>query len=179
MERVKLLKQADLPEEYQYLLDEDAMGEINLLCAMGNNPDILQSYMRYGTTLWKSSGLDPDDLERCILTVARTIDAEYEWQQHVPIARDLGVTTTDIQAIAEERFDHFDERRAALLQYVQAVANGNVDSETYDALTEYFEDDTIVGVTQLATHYLATAAFVDALNIPLDGTFVGWDLEED
>lgn len=41
MVRVPLLKQANLPEEYRYLLSKDAMGEINLLCAMANNPDVL------------------------------------------------------------------------------------------------------------------------------------------
>lgn len=174
MARVPLLEQAELPDDYQYLLSEDAMGEINLLCAMANNPDVLQSYMRYGTTLWQDGGLDSDDLERCILSVARGLDAEYEWNQHVPIARNLGVPDEDIEAIAAEDFDHFDDRRAALIRYVRAVAEGEVDDETHAQLAEHVDDATIVGATQLATHYLATARFLDALDIPLEGEFVGW-----
>lgn len=176
MARVSLLEQADLPEEYRYLLDEDAMGEINLLRAMANNPDVLQSYMRYGSTLWSESGLDAPDLERCILTAARTLDAEYEWDQHVPIAREVGVPEEDIRAIAETRFDRFSDRRTALLRYVRAVAEGDVGEETHDALAEYEDDSTIVGVTLVAAHYVATARFLNALAIPLDGSFVGWDL---
>lgn len=179
MARVPLLEQADLPEEYQYLLDEDAMGEINLLCAMANNPDVLQSYMRYGSTLWSAAGLGEKDVERCILTVARTLDAEYEWQQHVPIARDLGVSEADIEAISTEEFDHFDDQRSALLRYVQAVANSEVDDEVYANLASYVDDATIVGATLLATHYVATAGFLEALDVPLETSFVGWAPDED
>lgn len=81
MARVPLLEQTDLPEEYRYLLSEDAMGEINLLCAMANNHEVLQLYMRYGSTLWSAAGLDEAAAERCILTVAWTLDAGYEWHQ--------------------------------------------------------------------------------------------------
>lgn len=179
MARVPLLEQAELPDDYQYLLSEDAMGEINLLCAMANNPDVLQSYMRYGTTLWQEGGLDGDDLERCILSVAHSLDADYEWNQHVPIARDLGVPDEDIEAIAEEDFNHFDDRRAALIRYVRAVAKGEVNETTYAAVAEHIDDATIVGVTQIATHYLATARFIDALEIPLEGDFIGWSPTEE
>ena len=58
MARTPLLEQSELPDDYQYLLGEEAMGEINLLRAMANNPDVLGSYMRYGTTLWGDGGLD-------------------------------------------------------------------------------------------------------------------------
>lgn len=174
MARVPLLGQADLPEEYRYLLGEDAMGEINLLCAMANNPEVLQSYMRYGTTLWKESGLDEADLERCILAVARTLESEYEWHQHVPIARDLGVPEEDIRSISDGTLDHFDEQRGALIRYVQAVVEDDVDDATYDAVVSHTDDATVVGVTQLATHYQATATFLDALDVPLEGSFEGW-----
>lgn len=176
MARVQLLGRDDLPEDYRYLLEEDAMGEINLLGVMANNPDVLQSYMRYGSTLWQDGGLDEKDLERCILAVARTLGSEYEWNQHVPIAREFDVPEGDIRAIADDAFDHFDDRRAALLRYAQAVIDGDVDDETYDALADHVDDATVVGVTQLATHYLATATFLEALDVPLDDPFVGWDL---
>ena len=178
MARVPLLEQADLPEEYRYLLSEDAMGEINLLCAIANNPDVLQSYMRYGSTLWSAAGLDEADVERCILTVARTLDAEYEWHQHIPIARDLGVPETDLEAISAGEFDHFDDRRAALLRYVQAVAENEVDDTDHENLAEHVDDSTVVGTTLLVTYYIATARFLDSLDIPLEGSFVGWIPEE-
>lgn len=174
MARVPLLKQADLPEEYRYLLSEDAMGEINLLCTMANNPDVMQSYMRYGSTLWSEAGIEETDVERCILTVARTVDAEYEWHQHVPIARDMGVPETHLEAISDRKFDHFDDQRAALLRYARAVAENDVDDEVYSNLVSYVDDSVVVGVTLLATHYIATARFLKALEVPIEEPFIGW-----
>lgn len=176
MARVSSLSQTDLPEEYRYLLSEDAMGEINLLCAIANNPNVLQSYMRYGSTLWSKSGLDPSDLELCILTVARALEARYEWHQHVHIARDRGVTRDELGAVAATDFGRFSDRRAALLRYVQAVALGDVTDELFDRLADHHDEATVVGATLLATHYLATARFLDALAVPLEDDFVGWDL---
>jgi alkylhydroperoxidase family enzyme len=150
------------------------MGEINLLCAMANNPDILQSYMRYGTTIWSDSGLADEDVERCILTVARRLEAAYEWNQHVPIARDLGVPAGEIDAIAAQEFERFGNRRQAILEFAAAAAEGDVDDEQFEALTNHVDDATIVGITQLVTHYIATARFLDVLAIPLEGEFVGW-----
>lgn len=176
MARLDLLTQADLPDDYQYLLDENAMGEINLLCAMSHNPEVLQSYMRYGSTLWADGGLDSADLELCILGIARALDARYEWHQHVPIARNQGLEDDEILAVAHEDYDHFNDLRATLLRYVRAVALGDVNDETYDALVSHVDESTVVGVTSLVTHYLATARFIDALDVPLETDFIGWNL---
>lgn len=177
MARVTLLTQDDLPEDYQYLLDEDAMGEINLLCAMANNPDALQAYMRYGSALWSDSGLDSADVERCILAVARELDAAYEWNQHVGPASEYGVPDEEIAAIAEDRLEALDDRTTALTRYVQAVVAGEVDDATFEAVAAVLDDATVVGATLLATHYIATQRFLDALALPIDGEFGGWGPE--
>lgn len=178
MARVNLLSQSDLPDEYQYLLSEDAMGEINLLCAMANNPDVLQSYMRYGSTLWDESGLEPAEVEILILAIASHLGAEYEWQQHVPIALDMDLKPSTIRAIADEDHEDLSDRRRAIVQFAIAVTTGEVTQDQYNNLTTHMDERTIIGVTQLATHYLATARFVDALSIPLEDSFVEWDLAE-
>ena len=179
MARVPLLGQSDMSDDYQHLLSEEAMGEINLLCAMANNPSVLRSYMRYGTTLWKDGGLEAADVERCILTVARTLGVEYEWHQHVPIARDVGVPDADIRTISENELGNFDERLEAILRYVRAVADGTVDDDVYEAVSAHMDDSTLVGITQLATHYVATARFVNALQISTEDEFIGWTVDDD
>lgn len=96
----------------------------------------------------------------------------------IPLARDLGVPEMDLEAISAGEFDHFKDSRAALLRYVQAVAENEVDDTDHENLAEYIDDSTVVGTTLLVTHYLATTRFLDALDIPLEGSFVGWTPEE-
>lgn len=54
------------------------------------------------------------------------------------------------------------------------VAEGHVDDATSGAFAATVEDATVVGVTLLVTHYVATALFLDALEDPLAEEFVGW-----
>lgn len=176
MEKIKLLTQNEVEEKYQYLLDEEAMGEINLLCAMANNPEVLQSYMRYGSTLWEQSGLEPEEVELLILSVASALEAKYEWQQHVPIALDMGVNRETIQTIAREEYDNLTDRHQAIIQYAIAVATEENTDDWCDELANHVDEGTIVGTTLLSSHYLATARFLAALSIPLEESFIGWNL---
>ncbi|PSP76755.1 carboxymuconolactone decarboxylase family protein [Halobacteriales archaeon QS_3_64_16] len=184
MARVPLVDREAFPEEYQYLLGEDALGERNVFRAIGNAPPVLQSYMRYGTTLWEAGELTTRERELLILAVARALDSEYEWHQHVDIGREAGLTDEEIAAIgrgADENFencDGFDDRDRALLAYADAFARGEVTDTIHDGLAEFCETSTLTGVAMLCSHYVATARALDALAVPLEGPFVGWQPEE-
>jgi alkylhydroperoxidase family enzyme len=172
--RVPLPGQDDLPDDYQYLLDEDALGERNVLCAIGNNPPLLQAYMRYGTALWEDTGLPARDVEFVVLAVARALRSEYEWQQHVELGREAGLSTEAIRALGTDDHEAFDGRRRVLLDYVGAFLDGDVSDADHTALVAEFGESTAVGVAMLVAHYLTTARLLDAWNVPVEGEFVGW-----
>jgi 4-carboxymuconolactone decarboxylase len=176
MPRVPYVEKADLPAEYQYLFENNEVGELNIFKAVGNNAPVLQGYMRWGTVLWERSGLERRDVELVILAVAADLDAEYEWHQHAPIAADLGVALDDIRAIAESDFDALDEATAAMLRYAVSFVHGTVSDTDHEAVAAHFEPDTVVGIAMLASHYLATARTIDALGVEPETPFVGWDL---
>lgn len=179
MARVPLLRTEDLPEEYQYLMETDALGERNIFRAMGNNPVVMQSYMRYGTVLWEESGLSFRDRELVILGVASTLNSRYEWQQHVDIARDAGIARDELLAINRGEYAGFDDSERALLDYAASFATGDVTDAEHDALAEHFDAKTVAGTAMLASHYVATARVLDALEVPVEGSFVGWDLSNE
>ncbi|MFC7157104.1 carboxymuconolactone decarboxylase family protein [Halomarina halobia] len=175
MARITLPRQSDLPEEYRYLLGEDALGELELLRAIGSNPRVLQTYMRHGTALWEHAGLSSREVELAILSVARELDNEYEWHQHVGIARDAGVESTEIRAIGAERHDGFGARDRALLDYARRVARRDVDDDAHGAIEAHFDEETIAGIASLVGHYLGTAVVIDALALGPETPFVGWE----
>ena len=55
MPAVPYVDRADLPEAYRYLYEDNENGELNVYRALGNNPPVLQSLMRWGTTVVASS----------------------------------------------------------------------------------------------------------------------------
>jgi 4-carboxymuconolactone decarboxylase len=176
MSRVPRTEQSDLPEEYRYLLDEDALGERNIFTTMGNNPAILKSYMLYGSTLWDDCGLSPHDRELAILAVARELDSRYEWEQHVDIGHEAGVSPEAMRAIGTGDLAYFGDRTRAMLEYVQAFAANDVTDEVHERFAAHFDSDAVVGIGMLASHYVATALFLEGFEVPLeDTTFVGWE----
>lgn len=178
MARVTLRSQSELPEEYRYLLSEDALGPRNIFRAMAQNPPILKSYMLYGTTLWNEAGLDERTVELAILTVARARRSSYEWQQHVELGTDAGVTMGEIRALGRDDLGAFDGDDRAVVEYARAVALEEVDDATFEAVTERFDERTAVGLTLLAGHYVMTALMLAAFAVPTEAPFVGWEPTE-
>jgi alkylhydroperoxidase family enzyme len=178
--RIPLPGQDDLPEDFQYLLSEDALGERNVLCAIGNHPRLLQAYMRYGTALWEEAGLPARELEFLILVVARTLQSRYEWHQHVELGREAGLSPETIRAVGAEDWSAFDGQRRALVDYVRSFLAGDVTDADHETLSEHFDSAGVVGVGMVVSHYLGTARMLDAWRVPIEGEFVGWipDFEE-
>jgi len=172
--RVPLLRQSDLPEEYRYLFDGDALGELNLFGAMGHVPRAMQAYMRFGTALWNAGDLSTRERELAILAVARSVRSRYEWHQHVRIGREAGISVDELRAVARDDDTSFPEREQAIMRYAGAVASGTVTGPLFEAAEAVTDTGTVVGLTLLAGHYLQTARFLDALSVPLDGEFAGW-----
>lgn len=174
MARVPLRTPEELPESYRYLLQDSAIGERHILQAMGNNPPLFQSSMRYANTVWSTCGLSDRRRELVILAVARSLDSRYEWHQHVPLARDAGVDAADIHAIADGEWDGFDGTDRLLIEYAAALAERSVTDDLQDRLTAKFDDDAMIGITMLASNYVSTAHWLDSLAVEPEETFVGW-----
>lgn len=176
MARLPYQSREQLPEEYQYLMETDA-GELNLFRGVGNNPAVLQSYMRWGTVLWEESGINRRLVELGILATARASDAAYEWHQHVSMGIESGLEAEQLRALGTKDFDGFDDVDRAIVDYVFAFVDQTVTEEHFRRLRSQFDDQQITGMTMLASHYLATAHIVDAIDIDIKGEFVGWTLE--
>src|SRR5687768_17051168 len=75
-------------------------------------------WLQYGGTLLTRLELDPLLRELAILQVARLVDSRYEWVQHDPIARALGATQEQLDAIEAGRDDDaaFDADQSLVLR---------------------------------------------------------------
>lgn len=173
MARVPLLSKEDLPESYRYLFTDSAVGEATIFRAMAHAPEQMQSYMRYSTTLWRT--LPDRERELAILAVARAIEARYEWHQHVRLGREAGVTTAEIRAIGADALAELNPPDRTLVTYAQAVALDRVTDADHDAIRSVYDEETVVGLALLASHYVATARTLAALGIEPEEPFVGWE----
>jgi alkylhydroperoxidase family enzyme len=181
MARLPLVTRKDIPESLHYVWDRiTADGKTpNIFGAMGNNPELLRSYLRLGNGLWANCGLDLPTRELVILRNAILRHSIYEWHQHVRIGRSAGLSDERIVALHHWRESGlFSESEKALLGWVDALgASDHPPADAYDALALRFDQGTIVGVTLLSAFYAMTAAFLGSMEVETEEPFVGWELQ--
>lgn len=197
MARIPYVEPEDVPGEYRdlldpanpYLTDERAEGETepdswgsvtemrSTHGVLGHNPALLDAFRRYARDLWRETGLTRRERELVILSVANARESAYEWHQHVPIALAAGVSRGEIRALREGELDRFDDRDAALIEYVGRFVEETVDDEVHGALLAHVDESTLIGIDLLAGYYVSIDLMGGAQELDLEGEFVGWDLE--
>lgn len=190
MTRIRLAERSDLPEEHRHLIaafrePEDLAPEYrhlmsgaerNVYAAFGRAPSLLASFREFAGSLWNDADLDSRARELVILRVARELDSQYVWHQHGRIALSAGLPADDIRAVGANALERFDEDEAALLAYVHAYLTGAVDDDLHDRVSDGYDHATIVAVGMLAGTYATIVRSMDALDVPIEEGFIGWDL---
>ncbi|MDL5361125.1 carboxymuconolactone decarboxylase family protein [Halalkalicoccus sp. NIPERK01] len=179
MARVPYVESEDVPERHRDLLVSSLQDRpLHVYRALGNNPAVLAGLRGFLGSLWSDSGLSDRRRELVILAVTNEIGNEYEWHQHVNIARGVGIDDDTIAAVSRGEFDAFDDEEATLLRYALAVVRGEVGDRDHDAITERYDESAVVGIAALAEGYAALGGIIDALGVELEEEFVGWEPDE-
>ncbi len=179
MARVPYVTTEELEPEYQEMIVSSLQpGKTrNVYAAIGNNPAVLAGVREFFGSLWSDSGLTDRQRELVILTAASEIGSVYEWHQHANIALGVDIEADEIGAIARDDRTPFSTTEAALIGYTRAVAQGRVESPHHEAISEHFDDRTIVGIATTAAGYAALGNLIDALGVEIEAgeEFIGWE----
>jgi alkylhydroperoxidase family enzyme len=181
MPRVPYVEPSAVDPEYQdYLVSSLQPGKrVNVYAAVANNPEVVKGLRQFLGALWSDSGLSDREREIVILTAATELESAYEWHQHVNIATDAGLTTTDIAAIARDDRGPFEPAEQALIAYTRAVVRTRVTDVLHEAAAEHYDERTLAGAAATAAGYAALGMVIDALGVDIEAgdDFVGWDVE--
>ena len=179
MARVPYVTDNELDPEYrEFIVSSLQPGKTaNVYAGIGNNPAVLKGLRQFFGSLWTDSGLTDRQREIVILTAASEVGSTYEWHQHVNIATNIGITETEIGAIARDEQKSFSSPESTLIAYTRAVIRGRVKEPVHEVVSEHFDDQTIVGIAVTASTYAALGNVIDALGIEIETNdqFVGWD----
>jgi alkylhydroperoxidase family enzyme len=74
---------------------------LNVLGTLAQHPTLMRAYHAFNGHILYTTTLTPRHRELLVLRVAAVRGAEYEWEQHVVLGRDAGLTDDDITRIAE------------------------------------------------------------------------------
>jgi 4-carboxymuconolactone decarboxylase len=141
----------------------------NLYKALGNHPALVAAWTEFSKTLRHDTRTPRALRELVILRGAQLMRSEYEWAQHLPMARKAGVSEPQIRELASWReSDLFDAREKAALALAEAVTQGRVSDEVYAQATKHFDHHDYVELALVAAFYAMVGRMLDAMGVQLD-----------
>ena len=178
MARVKLVEKDQAPPEVEQLfqrIEDNGAKIINLYRAVALSPPMISSFIKLGNSLLNKAELSPKLRELAILRIAKLCGSEYEWTQHVPIAREVGVSRQQVDDVHQwEDSAGFNDEERAVLQYTDEVAlNVRATDETFEALRQYLSERSVVELTMSIGYWGMIARVLVSLEIELEEQSVG------
>jgi alkylhydroperoxidase family enzyme len=140
----------------------------NIFNMMAHAETCVKPMMKLGGTLLGKLQLDPKLRELCLLHAVKLVGGEYEWVQHVPIARDLGCSDAQIAALGkgEDGAACFDAREKSALRFTREVV---VDVRASDAalagVRKHLSNREIVELILMAGFYTTLARLTETLGV--------------
>ena len=138
--------------------------------------------MELTATLWNDARLSPRLRELAILRTARILDSAYEWMHHIEVARMVGITDDEIDAIDVDRLDlgGFGGADRAVLDAVPSILR-HVRSEdaVFAALRKALTEREIVELHLVVGLYAAIAGVIADCGVEMDDRSGAFQLEHD
>jgi 4-carboxymuconolactone decarboxylase len=160
---------AEFPPELKKRLEELWGSPPNLYRALGNHAPLAAAWTEFARAIRFESRTPRMLRELIILRGAQLMRAEYEWAQHLKMARKAGVREAQIAALAGWRDSgEFDAREKAALELAEAVTRGEVSDAVYAAVSTHFDHATYVELSLVAAFYAMVARMLDAMRIQLE-----------
>lgn len=142
-------------------------GQVSLLYqTLLNAPDIAAGWCALGTAVRWSNSLDDRFRELMTCLVASLANASYEWRNHEPLARELGITQEQLACLPNwASCGTFSERDRAGLAFAEAVVTENVDDDLFEDTGEHFSLQERVEIAATAAYYVSISRFLHACGV--------------
>jgi 4-carboxymuconolactone decarboxylase len=120
--------------------------KLNVGRMIGNSEAAAKPFARMANALVMKTKLDPRLREIAILRTAKVSRSVYEWTQHVPMAKHVGVTDAQIAAMDNwQGASCFNDLERTVLRFTDEVAaNVKGSRETLEALKKHLDATEIV-----------------------------------
>jgi alkylhydroperoxidase family enzyme len=145
---------------------------LNIFRMMANAETAFRAWLPWGATLLEELALDPLLRELSILRVARlTPHAEYEWVQHVPIAKAVGASDEQVAALERDEPEascFSDDQRLALRFTTEVVRDAQASDETLDRLETILSPREIIELMMVIGQYMMVARVMATTRMELD-----------
>ncbi|MBK5104650.1 MAG: carboxymuconolactone decarboxylase family protein [Burkholderiales bacterium] len=149
--------------------------DLNLFRVMMNHPRLTRRWTVFAGHVLQKQTVPPRERELLILRIGWLNQSEYEWAQHVEIARRSGVSEAEIERVRQgPGAADWDAHDAALLQAVDDLFERSVVSDaTWAALASGYSTEQMMDVVFTVGQYNLVSWALNSFGVPLDDFLPG------
>ncbi len=153
---------------------DDRPKGLNVLGLLARYPALTRAFNTFNGHVLFGSSLSPRQRELLVLRVAAIRDAQYEWAQHVVIARDVGLTSDEIAGIAAgpdagpDASAWSGPERAMLRAVDELVVDALISESTWAELALVLDEEQLMDLVFTVGCYDLLAMAFRSFGLPLD-----------
>ena len=155
------------PEHREMLANLPALNVFRMLAGA---PKAVRPFMQLGGAVL-STALDARRREMAVLRVAHATTAPYEWAQHEQIARNVGVTEEEIEAIRdEEPVTSLDEECNLICRVADEVSRDvRLSDEALERIVDRYGPREAAELILLVSYYNMVSRFLESTRVEVEG----------
>ncbi len=170
MARLPYVDPATAPEKVREAFERLPV-RLNVFKLMALASTCFRPLMRLGAAILGQQKLSAKLRELAILRVAAQTGARYEWVQHVPIGRSVGVTDAQVAALEAGQIEAgcFDDVERAVLRFTSELVSGvRASDAAFAGVSAHLSPQEIVELLLAAGYYRMLATLMETAAIDLD-----------
>ncbi len=143
---------------------------LNIFSTLANHPKLMKRWLVFGNHVLQKSSLEPRERELVILRVGWLCRAEYEWGQHVIIAKACGISEAEIERIQRgpdaEGWDSFE--RALLRAADELQEDSRVSDATWKELALRYDTTQLMDLVFTIGQYTLVSMALNSFGVELE-----------
>lgn len=142
----------------------------NVFATLARHRRLFRAWLRFAARLMPYGTLPRVDAELVILRVAVECGSDYEWHQHVRLARRAGLSDEQIERVGAgpDALGWTDHQRALLRSVGELTVDRTIGADTWAALSTAYDQTQLIEVCLLIGQYEMLAGTLNALGVEPD-----------
>ena len=169
--RIPLLEPEDMTPEQREAYNSSPNSRINLSRLLANARTLAPKFTEFNMTMATEIEVPPKEREIICLATLHLERGEYEWAQHMEVAKFMEIPQEKVDAIAAERFNDpvFTDRERALLAFTrQVVKTIRVEDCVFNAVAAFYSPRQMVEAIFVIGNYMTLARISEAAELVVD-----------
>jgi len=148
--------------------------DLNLFKVLMHHPALVRRWTVFAGHVLRKQTLPARERELLILRIGWLNQAEYEWAQHVEIAKREGISEAEIERVKAGPTGAWAADDAALLQAVDDLfENSVVSNATWTALAKKYSTEQMIDLVFTIGQYNLVSWALNSFGVPLDDFLPG------